>query len=101
MESITLGQLAAGIAFIVALIGGVRYLANFITEQMKAAIKTEIAPIKDSLNDMKSDISSLKEDTDMLKKTTYTTLSHLATKNNTKEMQAALDEYISSAMHVK
>lgn len=101
MENLTLGQVAAGLAFIVALFGSIKYLANLMSSAMKENIKDELAPVRSDLEEIRKTMGDLKDDNLMLKKTTYTMLSHMATNNNTKEMNALLKEFTEYAMHMK
>lgn len=98
MENITLGQIAVGVAFIVALIKGFKYLADTITSSVKEIVEKEVSDLKTDLEEVHKDIKEIREDNTMLKNTTYTILSHLATNNNTKEMRKALDKYVENAM---
>ena len=61
MENITIGQIGTTIAFLVALIGGIEFLALRMRKYIKATMKDEIEPLKEelrqnSLNTMKNTI---------------------------------------------
>ena len=61
MENITLGQISTLIAFLVALIGGIEFLAMRMRKYIKLTMKDEIEPLKqelrqNSLNTMKNTI---------------------------------------------
>lgn len=61
MENITIGQIGTTIAFLVALIGGIEFLALRMKKYIKATMKDEIEPLKEelrqnSLNTMKNTI---------------------------------------------
>ena len=61
MENITLGDISKIIAFLVALIGGIEFLALRMRKYIKATMKDEIEPLKEelrqnSLNTMKNTI---------------------------------------------
>jgi hypothetical protein len=61
MENITLGQVSTLIAFLVALIGGIEFLAMRMRKYIKTTMKDEIDPLKEelcknSLNTMKNTI---------------------------------------------
>ena len=61
MENITLGQLGTAIGFLVALIGGIEFLAYRMRNYIKNTMKDEIEPLKvelnrNSLNTMKNTI---------------------------------------------
>ena len=48
MEQITVGQIAVGIAFIVALLGGVKSLKKFIKEGIESALKDKFDGLEKS-----------------------------------------------------
>ena len=48
MENITIGQIATAIAFLVALIGGIEFLAFRMRNYIKSTMKDEIKPIKEN-----------------------------------------------------
>lgn len=52
MEQITIGQIAVGIAFIVALIGGVKSLKKFIKEGIESALKDKFDGLEKSQKDI-------------------------------------------------
>ena len=61
MENITLGQVSTLIAFLVALIGGIEFLAMRMRKYIKSTMQDEIDPLKkelrqNSLNTMKNTI---------------------------------------------
>ena len=61
MENITIGQIGTAIAFLVALIGGIEFLAYRMRNYIKNTMKDEIDPLKEelrlnSLNTMKNTI---------------------------------------------
>lgn len=49
LESITLGDIAIAVAFLVALIGGFSALIKHLKNWIKAAMKDEIDPLKESI----------------------------------------------------
>lgn len=51
MENITLGQIGAAVAFLVALIGGVAYLLKKLKEFISATLKEELAPLKSEIKE--------------------------------------------------
>lgn len=65
MEQITLGQIAAGGGFIVALVLAFRQLKNWTIDAIKAAIKEELDDLKDSIKGLKNEIK--KEDKEKTK----------------------------------
>lgn len=87
MDNITLGQIATGMALLMALVGGFKYLKNMLSE----AIANEIKPIKEGFKGAQDDLA-------MLKDVTYIMLSHMATNNNTQEMKNVLDKYVQQNM---
>lgn len=83
MDNITLGQIATGLALLVAIFGGFKYLNTMLTD----TIEKQLKPVKEGFENAQKDLS-------MLKEVTYIMLSHMSTNNNTKEMQKVLDKYI-------
>lgn len=52
MESITLGQIAIAITFLVGLIGGIEYLKSHVEEWFTKPLKRELEPIKKRIEDV-------------------------------------------------
>lgn len=67
MENITLGQIAKGLAFIVALIGSVVYLKKGMIKGLSKVINSQLEPIKVEIKELKEEtsknnLSSIKTD---------------------------------------
>lgn len=65
MENITLGQVVAGTAFLIALIGGWIQLKKWTTTAVKEILKDELKGIKDDISKLHSEIK--KEDKEKTK----------------------------------
>lgn len=65
MENITLGQVTAAVAFLIALIGGWAQLKKWTTQAIKELLKDELKSIKDELTTLHSEIK--KEDKEKTK----------------------------------
>lgn len=65
MESITLGQIAAGGGFLVALVLAYRQLKTWTVEAIKSTIKDELGDLKDSIKGLKAELK--KEDKEKTK----------------------------------
>ena len=65
MESITLGQLAAAAAFIVALGVGFKTLKGWTVDAVKAAVKEELAQLSGEIKDLREELR--KEDKEKTK----------------------------------
>lgn len=65
MESITLGQIAAGSGFLVALVLAYRQLKTWTVEAIKSTIKDELGDLKDSIKGLKTELK--KEDKEKTK----------------------------------
>lgn len=67
MEKITLGEIAFALAFLVGLIGSIKYLLNDLKRGIKKEVREEIQPIKQELKELKENnetnrLNSLKTD---------------------------------------
>lgn len=65
MENITIGQIAAAVAFLVALGGGFKMLKGWTMEAIKAAIKEELGQLSGEIKDLRSELR--KEDKEKTK----------------------------------
>lgn len=65
MKELTIGQAAAGVAFLVALIGGWIQLKKWTTQAIKDVLKEELKAIKTDISDLHDEI--LKEDKEKTK----------------------------------
>lgn len=65
MENITLGQVVAGTAFLIALIGGWIQLKKWTTTAVKEILKDELKSIKDDISKLHNEIK--KEDKEKTK----------------------------------
>ena len=63
MESITLGQVAKGLAFIVALIGSVVYLKKGTIKGLSKVIDKQLESIKAEIEEIKKEIQDVKKET--------------------------------------
>ena len=63
MENITLGQIAKGLAFIVALIGSVVYLKKGTIKGLSKVIDNQLEPIKTEIKAVKKEVSEVKDET--------------------------------------
>lgn len=93
LENITLGQVAAVIAFVVALIGGVKYLKKEVKDAISEMLKDEFKSVDDKLDSDNKRIKEL-EDANMfmykaislLLQDDIAILEHLRTNNATGKM---------------
>lgn len=93
LENITLGQVAAVIAFVVALIGGVKYLKKEVKDAISEMLKDEFKSVDDKLDKDNKRIKDL-EDANMfmykaislLLQDDLAILEHLRTNNSTGKM---------------
>lgn len=95
LESITLGQVAAVIAFIVALYGGVKYLKKEVKEAITEMLKDQFSGVDDKLDSDNKRIKSLEEQMGFMYKAIslllqddIAILEHLRTNNATGKMAA-------------
>lgn len=63
MENITLGQIAKGLAFIVALIGSVVYLKKGTIKGLSKVIDNQLEPIRTEIEEIKKEIQDIKNET--------------------------------------
>lgn len=95
MENITLGQIASALAVIAAIGGGFSYLNNRLTE----AINKAVEPIQKKLEQAEKKLLDIEKKQNGIEEIVYISLSHMATNNNTKEMQAVLDKYVKNIIN--
>lgn len=57
MESITLGDIAAGVAFLVGLIGGIIAFRRNLKTLLQGLLKDELASLKNDITSVKDDLS--------------------------------------------
>lgn len=62
MESITLGQVAVALAFVISLIGSVGYLKTHIEGWISQAMRPQIDEVKAQLNDLSERISTVDQE---------------------------------------
>lgn len=93
MENITIAQIAAVIAFIVALYGGVKYLRKELKDGLAEMMKDQFSDIDKKLDNDHKRLNSLEEQTKFLYKAIslllqddLAILEHLRTDNNTGKM---------------
>lgn len=94
MENITLGQ--------ILLVGGTTMglyaLGEFVVKKFDGIMHKYTDKLDKRIDTieatMKANHDKVEKDMGMLKDVTYIMLSHMATNNNTKEMQKVLDKYI-------
>lgn len=63
MENITLGEIAKGLAFIVALIGSVVYLKKGTIKGLSKVIDNQLEPIRTEIEGIKKEIQDIKNET--------------------------------------
>lgn len=93
LENITLGQVAAVIAFIVALYGGVKYLKKEIKDAISEMLKDEFASVDQKLDTDNRRIKDLEDQNKFIYKAIslllqddLAILEHLRTNNSTGKM---------------
>jgi hypothetical protein len=93
MGNITITQVAAAIAFIAALYGGVKYLKKELREAVTEMLKDEFSSVGDKLDNDNRRIKALEEQSafilkaiSLLLQDDLAILEHLRTDNNTGEM---------------
>lgn len=93
LESITIGQIAAVIAFIVALYGGVKYLKKELKEAITEMLKDQFASVDKKLDsdnkrikDIENEMSFLYKAISLLLQDDIAILEHLRTNNATGKM---------------
>lgn len=59
IDSITIGQIAAAVAFLVALIGGISTLNRNLKKYLTTVIKTELDPLKASVESIAGDLKKV------------------------------------------
>lgn len=93
IENITIGQVAAVIAFIVALYGGVKYLRREVKDAIGEMLKDEFESVDDKLdsdnkriNDLEKQMQFLYKAISLLLQDDIAILEHLRTNNATGKM---------------
>ena len=93
LENITLGQVAAVIAFAVALIGGVKYLKKEVKDAISEMLKDEFKSVDDKLDSDNKRIKELEKQNmfmykaiSLLLQDDLAILEHLRTNNSTGKM---------------
>ena len=93
LENITLGQIAAVIAFAVALIGGVKYLKKEVKDAIQEMLKDEFKSVDEKLDKDNKRIKDLEDANNFMYKAIslllqddLAILEHLRTNNNTGKM---------------
>lgn len=93
LENITLGQVAAVIAFVVALIGGVKYLKKEVKDAISEMLKDEFKSVDDKLDKDNKRIKDLEDANKFMYKAIslllqddLAILEHLRTNNSTGKM---------------
>ncbi len=93
LENITLGQVAAVIAFAVALIGGVKYLKKEVKDAISEMLKDEFKSVDDKLDNDNKRINELEKQNmfmykaiSLLLQDDLAILEHLRTNNSTGKM---------------
>ena len=93
IETITLGQIAAVIAFVVALYGGIKYLKKEIKEAISEMLKDEFKSVDDKLDSDNKRIKDLEDANKFMYKAIslllqddLAILEHLRTNNSTGKM---------------
>ena len=65
MENITLGQIAAAVAFLVAFVVGYKKLKEWTIDAIKAAVKEELGQLSGEINNLRAELE--KEDKEKTK----------------------------------
>lgn len=93
IESITLGQVAAVVAFVVALYGGVKYLKKEVKDAITEMLKDQFSSVDQKLDKDNRRLNDLEEQTQFLYKAIslllqddLAILEHLRTNNSTGKM---------------
>lgn len=93
LENLTLGQVAAAIAFVVALYGGVKYLKKEVKDVMPEMLKDEFKSVDDKLDNDNKRIKDLEDANKFMYKAIslllqddIAILEHLRTNNATGKM---------------
>ena len=93
LENITLGQIAAVIAFIVALYGGIKYLKKEVKDAISEMLKDEFKSVDDKLDNDNKRINELEKQNmfmykaiSLLLQDDLAILEHLRTNNSTGKM---------------
>ena len=93
LENITLGQIAAVIAFIVALYGGIKYLKKELKDAITEMLKDQFKSVDDKLDNDNKRIKDLEDANKFMYKAIslllqddLAILEHLRTDNNTGKM---------------
>ena len=93
IESITLGQVAAVIAFVVALYGGVKYLKKEVRDAITEMLKSQFEDVDKKLDNDNKRLNDLEKQTQFLYKAIslllqddLAILEHLRTNNSTGKM---------------
>lgn len=94
IESITLGQVAAVIAFVVALYGGVKYLKKEVRDAITEMLKSQFEDVDRKLDNDNKRLNDLEKQTQFLYKAIslllqddLAILEHLRTNNSTGKMK--------------
>ena len=93
IESITLGQIAAVIAFVVALYGGVKYLKKEVRDAITEMLKSQFEDVDKKLdndnrriNDLEDQMKFMYKAISLLLQDDLAILEHLRTSNSTGKM---------------
>lgn len=93
LENITLGQVAAVVAFVVALYGGVKYLKKEVKDAITEMLKDQFSSVDQKLDKDNRRLNDLEEQTQFLYKAIslllqddLAILEHLRTNNSTGKM---------------
>lgn len=93
IESITLGQVAAVIAFVVALYGGVKYLKKEVKDAIAEMLKSQFEDVDKKLdndnrhiNDLENQMKFMYKAISLLLQDDLAILEHLRTNNSTGKM---------------
>jgi len=105
MEAITLGQIAAALAFITGIIGGIAGLYKYFQSLVRKEIETEMDPVMDKLNEISNKVDEnnnkyqeLKDEVVLMVKLQQATITDLKEKNHlngeTTEALNKLNEFL-------
>lgn len=108
LENITLGQIAAVIAFIVALYGGVKYLKKELKEAIVEMLKDQFKDVDNKLDsdnkrikELENHLAFILKAISLLLQDDVAILEHLRTSNNTGKMAEQQDKVLDFLTEVK
>lgn len=108
IENITLGQIAAVVAFVVALYGGVKYLKKELKDAIVEMLKDQFKEVDRKLdndnkriNDLEGHLAFILKAISLLLQDDVAILEHLRTSNNTGKMSEQEEKVLAFLTEVK